>query len=84
MAGLLDRPRADYHPHVFDGNLWIEAREREAKEDFSRGTLLRHLADNFGNGLSSFFPVWARDDGLGTAGKHATPPQPVRGCKALS
>ena len=67
-GGLLDRPRADYHPHVFDGNLWIEAREREAKEDFSRGTLLRHLADNFGNGLSSFFPVWLRDDGLGTAG----------------
>ena len=67
-GGLLDRPRADYHPHVFDGNLWIEAREREAKEDFSRGTLLRHLADNFGNGLSSFFPVWLRGDGLGTAG----------------
>ncbi len=67
-GGLLDRPRADYHPHVFDGNLWIEAREREAKEDFSRGTLLRHLADNFGNGLSSFFPVWLCDDGLGTAG----------------
>ena len=48
---LLDRPRPDYRPHVFEGNLWIEAREREAKEDFSRGTLVRHLADNFGNGL---------------------------------
>ena len=39
------------------GNVWLEAREREAKEDFSRGTLARHLADNFGNGLSSFFPL---------------------------
>ena len=54
---LLDRPRADYKPHVFKGNLWIEAREREAREDFSRGTLVCHLADNFGNGLSSSFPL---------------------------
>ena len=63
---LLDRPRPDYRLHVFEGNLWIEAREREAKEDFSRGTLVRHLADNFGNGLSSFFPTWLVDDGLGS------------------
>ena len=46
-SGLLDRPRPDYKPRVFEGNLWLEAREREAKEDFSRGTLARHLADNF-------------------------------------
>ena len=63
---LLDEKRADYKPHVFEGNMWIEAREREAKEDFSRGTLVRHLADNFGNGLSSFFPAYLHDDGLGT------------------
>ena len=61
---LLDRPRADYWPHVFEGNVWLEAREREAKEDFSRGTLVHHLADNFGNGLSSFFPMWLREDGV--------------------
>ena len=65
-GGLLDRPRADYRSHVFEGNLWIEAREREAKEDFSRGTLVRHLADNFGNGLSSFFPLWLRDENIGS------------------
>ena len=65
---LLDEKRADYRPHVFEGNVWIEAREREAKEDFSRGTLVRHLADNFGNGLSSYFPAWLRDDGIGSDG----------------
>ena len=65
-GSLLDRPRPDYRSHVFEGNLWIEAREREAKEDFSRGTLVRHFADNFGNGLSSFFPTWLVDDGLGS------------------
>ncbi len=62
---LLDEKRADYRPHVFEKNVWIEAREREAKEDFSRGTLVRHLADNLGNGLSSYFPAWLRDDGIG-------------------
>ena len=68
---LLDGKRAKYRPHVFGGNMWIEAREREAREDFSRGTLVRHLADNFGNGLSSFFPIWLRDDDLGGNGEDA-------------
>ena len=68
---LLDEKRADYRPHVFEGNVWIEAREREAKEDFSRGTAVRHLADNFGNGLSSYFPAWLRDDGMGNDGGSA-------------
>ncbi len=68
-SGMLDRPRPDYRPHVFEGNVWFEAREREAKEDFSRGTLVRHLADNFGNGLSSFFPAWLRDEGIGNGGQ---------------
>ena len=68
---LLDGKRAKYRPHVFEGNMWIEAREREAREDFSRGTLVRHLADNFGNGLSSFFPMWLRDDDLGGNGEGA-------------
>ncbi len=57
-SGLLDRPRPDFKQHVFDGNLWLEARQRESREDFARGTLCRHLADNFGNGLSSFFPAY--------------------------
>ena len=65
---LLDEKRVDYRPHVFEGNLWVEAREREAKENFSRGTLVRHLADNFGNGLSSYFPVWLKEEGIGNDG----------------
>ncbi len=64
---LLDEKRAEYRPHVFAGNLWLESREREAKDNFSRGTVTRHLADNFGNGLSSFFPVWLSQETLGTA-----------------
>ena len=67
-SGLLDRPRADFGLHAFEGNLWIEARGRETKEEYSRGTFVRHLADNFGNGLSSFFPAWLRDEDLGGNG----------------
>ena len=67
-AGLLDRPRSDYKPHIFDCNLWIEARHRESREVFSRGTLVRHLAGDFGNGRSHFFPAWLRDNSLGLGG----------------
>ena len=62
---LLDEKRTDYKPHVFEGNIWVEARHREARISFSRGTLVRHLAGDFGNGRSHFFPAWLRDDGLG-------------------
>ena len=65
---LLDEKRADYKPHVFEGNLWVEARHRESREFFSRGTLVRNLAGDFGNGRSHFFPAWLRDDGLGLGG----------------
>ena len=64
-SGLLDRPRPDYKKHTFDGNQWLEARQKESHENFSRGVLCRHLSDNFGNGLSTFFPAWLLDQGLG-------------------
>ena len=64
--GLLGRPSIDYRLQAFKGNLFIEAREREAKEDFSRGTPIRGLADNFGNGFSSFFPIWLRAGHIGS------------------
>ena len=71
---LLDEKRADYRPHVFEKNLWIEARERETKEEFSRGIPVRYLADNLGNGLSSYFPAWLRGDGIGNDGDGAHRP----------
>ena len=64
-SGLLARPCPDYRPHVFEGNLWVEARQRESRDFFSRGTLVRHLAGDFGNGRSHYFPAWLRDDSLG-------------------
>ena len=63
-SGLLARPSPAFRPHVFDGNMFLEARQRESNEQFLRGTLVRHLAGDFGNGRSHFFPAWLRDDGL--------------------
>jgi hypothetical protein len=59
--GLIDRNRPEYLPHIFAGNVWIEARQRQPMEAFDRGYVTRVLADNFGNGLSSFFPMMVRD-----------------------
>jgi hypothetical protein len=59
--GLIDRNRAEYLPHVFNGNVWIEARQRQPMEAFDRGYVTRVLADNLGNGLSSYFPLMVRD-----------------------
>ncbi len=48
--------------HVFNGNLWIEARQKQTMERFDRGYVIRVLGDNFGNGLSSFFPLFLRTE----------------------
>jgi hypothetical protein len=58
---LLDRNRAEYWPHLLQGNLFVEAREKEPKDVFNRGTVISGLADNFGNGLSTFFPRMLND-----------------------
>ena len=74
---LLDEKRAEYFPHAFDGNLWIEARQKQPMERFDRGYVVRVLADNFGNGLSNFFPLYLRDEVAATAlfPKSAAPPK---------
>ncbi len=60
---LLDEKRSDYFPQVFVGNMWIEARQKQTQDKFDRGYFTRVLADNFGNGLSTFFPLLLRSDG---------------------
>jgi Type ISP C-terminal specificity domain/N-6 DNA Methylase len=57
-TALLDRKREEYFPQVFVGNIWIEARQRQPMEHFDRGYVVKVIADNFGNGLSSFFPLY--------------------------
>ena len=58
---LLDEKRSEYFPHVFPKNLWLEARQRQSMDRFDRGFVTRVLSDNFGNGLSSFFPLYLKN-----------------------
>ena len=70
-SGLLDRSRPDYIPHVFTGNPWLEARQHQPREDFDRGYVTSALADNFANGLSTFFPMR-----LGAPAQQSSTPRP--------
>ena len=67
--GLLGRPVPDYKPHVFEGNLWLGANKREIDQDFSHGTLIRHLGDwKLGNWGIHFFPAWLHEEGMALDG----------------
>ncbi len=57
---LLDEKRSEYFPHIFPQNIWLEARQRQPMDQFDRGFVTRFLGDNFGNGLSSFFPLYLK------------------------
>ncbi|MHB8843945.1 MAG: type ISP restriction/modification enzyme [Nitrospirota bacterium] len=60
---LLDEKRTEYFPHVGEGNVWLEARQKQTMVTFDRGHFVRMLSDNFGNGLSNFFPLYLVEDG---------------------
>ena len=73
---LLDEKRADYRPHVFEGNMWLSAAQhlRKGAEQpqtwFTRHIGTRHLIERG----ALMFPAWLRDEGHGDgtgAGRHA-------------
>ena len=74
-SGLIARPSPGFGMNAFPGNIFLEARQRETNNQFLRGTLVSHVASDFGNGLSNFFPAWLRDEGLGlnSEGTHRRP-----------
>ena len=63
---LVDRPRIDYRPHAFRGNLWFSAVPRLRRDAHEQQTAVTsdmaslHL-NEWG---ASMFPAWLRDDGL--------------------
>ena len=68
-GALLDRPRTDYKPHVFEGNLWLSAVPRlrrnaaESQTAFTTQLASLHL-NEWG---ASLFPAWEREEGLAAA-----------------
>jgi len=53
---LLGEKSEDYVEQTFNLCQWLEARQVESGESFSRGAIVSSLPDNFGNGFSTFFP----------------------------
>ena len=69
-SGLLDRPRPDYKPHVFEGNLWLSSAQHlrkgatEPQACFTHDIASYHLIERG----ALWFPAWLRDEGLGLGG----------------
>ena len=59
-SGLLDRPRADYLPHVFGDNLWFVTQQKPRRV-WSPPQVISHLGclDLFDRGATCF-PIWLR------------------------
>jgi hypothetical protein len=53
---LIGEKSEDYLEQPFNFTQWLEARQVESGENFSRGCVVSSLPDNFGNGFSTFFP----------------------------
>jgi hypothetical protein len=81
---LLDRGRPEYVPHVVPDNLWIEARQKQPMDAFDRGYVTSSLADNFGNGLSNFFPLLLLKPGDLLSGPQSHPNVSVKAEEYLS
>ena len=65
-AKLVDRPRAEYKPHVFEGNLWLSAQQKPRRE-WSPPQVIAHIGCLTCMDRGAIcVPAWLRDDGLGT------------------
>ena len=76
-GGLLDRPRSDYQPNVFEGNIWLSSAQHLRKGPTEpQACLTRHIASyHLIERGSLWFPTWLRDDSLETNGE-TTPRRP--------
>ncbi len=62
---LLDEKRTEYFPHVFDGNMWLSAGQRNRKEAFYQPQLTTLLADHhLVESNVGMFPLLLGSEGL--------------------
>ena len=70
---LLDEKRAEYQPHIFEGNLWLSSARHirkgaeETQSGFTRHMGSYHLIERG----TLWFPMWLRDDTLRLGGDGA-------------
>ena len=81
--GMLNRPRPDYRPHVFSGNIWLSAAEHvrkggeEPQANFTSHMGSMHLIERG----AKMFPAWLIDANLWNNGDE-TPRIPNLSCSA--
>ena len=70
-SSLLDRPRADHRPHVFEGNVWLVSQQKPRRE-WSPPQVISYIGclDLMDRGATCI-PVCRRDDSLGIDGNGA-------------
>ena len=76
-SGLLDRPRTDYRPHVFEGNLWLSAAQHLRKDASEPQTCIsEHIASlHLIERTALMFPAWLCDDRIGSDGDRPRNPE---------
>ena len=63
-SGLLDRPRPDYKPHVFNGNHWLVF-QNKARPDLSPPLVISNIGDlNQMNSGVYCTPAWLANEGI--------------------
>ena len=61
---LLDEKRADYRPHVFEGNLWLVTQQKPRRE-WSSPQAISHIGCiDLMDRSATCIPTWLRDDGI--------------------
>ena len=65
---LLDRPRAEYKPHVFQGNLWLVAQQKPRREWGSLQVISNLGCLDLMDRGATCIPAWEREEGLAAAG----------------
>ena len=70
---LLDEKRADYRPHVFEGNIWLATPAKQRKE-WSPPPVAFSIGDiNHMDSSTTYVPLWLFDEGLNAVNSERRP-----------
>ena len=68
-SGLLDRPRPDYKPHVFEENVWLITQQKPRRE-WSSPQVVSHIGCiDLMDRSATCIPAWLRNGGVGNGGQ---------------
>ena len=73
---LVDRPRPEYKPNVFDGNRWLVTQQKPRREWSSPQVISNIGCIDIMDRSATCIPAWLRDDGLGADVANGTQRRP--------